>query len=161
LRQNASILEQRCAGFSPGSANRCDQFTRHPGRTSSPLRPRLSCRYTQPVSVLRRSHDRHRDIPARLLAALPNSGIYRRDQDRHIMIKVDPQQNYRIFLRGSRPEMAALVRVAPDSLVARSALHAAGFPRSYPAEQDRHSIGRFPKPPFTPQRHRPPPPKSP
>src|SRR5450631_3706982 len=37
LRQNASILEQGCAGFSPGSANRCDQFTRHPGRTSSPL----------------------------------------------------------------------------------------------------------------------------
>jgi hypothetical protein len=24
-----------------------DQFTRHPGRTSSPLRPRLNCRYTQ------------------------------------------------------------------------------------------------------------------
>jgi transposase InsO family protein len=45
---DASILEQGCAGFSPGSANRCDQFTRHPGRTSSPLRPRLGCRYTQP-----------------------------------------------------------------------------------------------------------------
>src|SRR6202048_3156694 len=42
-----SILEQGCAGFSPGAANRCDQFTRHPGRTSSPLRPCLSCRYTQ------------------------------------------------------------------------------------------------------------------
>jgi hypothetical protein len=25
--------------LSPGSANRCDQFTRHPWRTSSPLRP--------------------------------------------------------------------------------------------------------------------------
>src|ERR1700680_2671246 len=47
LRQNASILEQGCAGFSPGSANRCDQFTRHPWRTSSPLRPSLSFRYTQ------------------------------------------------------------------------------------------------------------------
>src|ERR1700731_1203141 len=47
LRQNASIPEQGCAGFSPGSANRCDQFTRYPGRTSSPLRPHLSCRYTQ------------------------------------------------------------------------------------------------------------------
>jgi hypothetical protein len=46
LRQNASILEQGCAGFSLGSANRCDQFTRHPWRTSSPLRPRLSFRYT-------------------------------------------------------------------------------------------------------------------
>src|SRR6202043_1413266 len=51
LRQNASILEQGCAGFSPGSANRCHQFTRHPGRTSSPLRPRLSCRYTQGLAV--------------------------------------------------------------------------------------------------------------
>src|ERR1700733_833458 len=47
LHQNASILEQGCADFSPGSVNRCDQFTRHPGRTSSPLRPRLSCRHTQ------------------------------------------------------------------------------------------------------------------
>src|ERR1700737_18245 len=50
LRQNTSILEQGCAGFSPGSPNRCDQFTRHPGRTSSPLRPRLSCRYTQEIA---------------------------------------------------------------------------------------------------------------
>src|SRR5271155_2748281 len=49
LRQNASILESICADFSPGSANRCDQFTRHPGRTSSPLRPSLSFRYAQPI----------------------------------------------------------------------------------------------------------------
>jgi hypothetical protein len=40
-------LNKDCAGFSPGSANRCDQVTRHPGRTSSPLRPCLSFRYTQ------------------------------------------------------------------------------------------------------------------
>src|ERR1700738_4446916 len=40
-------LAKGCAGFSPGSANRCDQFTRHPGRTSSPLRPDLDFRYTQ------------------------------------------------------------------------------------------------------------------
>src|SRR5260370_42656854 len=46
-RVRTSILEQGSAGFSPGSANRCDQFTRHPGRTSSPLRPCLSFRYTQ------------------------------------------------------------------------------------------------------------------
>src|SRR6202047_4627387 len=52
LRQNASILEQGCAGFSPGSANRCDQFTRHPGRTSSPLRPRLGFRYTQECNCI-------------------------------------------------------------------------------------------------------------
>src|SRR5262249_43939662 len=51
LRQNASILEQGCARFSPGAANRCDQFTRHPRRTSSPLRPCLSFRYTQPLRL--------------------------------------------------------------------------------------------------------------
>src|ERR1700759_1782124 len=43
--RTTSIPEQGCANFSPGSANRCDQFTRYLGRTSSPLRPRLSCRY--------------------------------------------------------------------------------------------------------------------
>jgi hypothetical protein len=48
------ILEQGCASHSAGSANRCDQFTRHPGQTSSPLRPRLSCRYTQPFVALGR-----------------------------------------------------------------------------------------------------------
>jgi hypothetical protein len=47
LRQNASILEQGCAGFSPNSANRKHQITRHPWRTSPPLRPNLSFRYTQ------------------------------------------------------------------------------------------------------------------
>jgi hypothetical protein len=42
-------LNKDAPGHSPGSANRCDQFTRHPWRTSPPLRPRLSCRYTQPI----------------------------------------------------------------------------------------------------------------
>ena len=46
LRQIASILEKGYAGFSPGSASRCDQFTRHPWWTSSAPHPRLSCRYT-------------------------------------------------------------------------------------------------------------------
>jgi PTS system mannose-specific IIA component len=46
-RQNSSILGQGCAGLPPGSANRCDQFTRHLGRTSPPLRPCLGFRYTQ------------------------------------------------------------------------------------------------------------------
>src|SRR6266850_4966797 len=49
-RQNASVFAQGRAGFSLGSVNRCDQFTRHPGRTSPPLRPRLSFRYTQAIS---------------------------------------------------------------------------------------------------------------
>jgi hypothetical protein len=44
------------------------------------------------VPVLRRSHDRHREVPARLLAAHPSRGIHRRDQDRHIMIKVAAPQ---------------------------------------------------------------------
>src|ERR1700682_1645064 len=48
LRQNASILEQGCAGHSPNSANRKHQITRHPWRTSPPLRPSLSFRYTHP-----------------------------------------------------------------------------------------------------------------
>ena len=39
------------------------------------------------LPVLRRPHDRHRDIPARRLAALSAGGINRRDQDRYIMIK--------------------------------------------------------------------------
>jgi hypothetical protein len=47
--------DEGCAGFSPGSASRCDQFTRHPGRTSSPLRPCLSFRYTH---RRRAGHDR-------------------------------------------------------------------------------------------------------
>src|ERR1035441_1351926 len=46
LRQNASILEQGCAGHSPKSANRKYQITCHPWRTSPPLRPSLSFRYT-------------------------------------------------------------------------------------------------------------------
>src|ERR1700682_6308070 len=47
LRQNASILEQGCTSLSPDSANRKHQITRHPWRTSPPLRPSLSFRYTQ------------------------------------------------------------------------------------------------------------------
>jgi hypothetical protein len=46
-RENASISKQRCAGLSPGSAIRHRKFTRHLGRTSSPLRSGLSFRYTQ------------------------------------------------------------------------------------------------------------------
>jgi len=38
-RQNAPIIEQRCAGRSPNSANRKHQIPRHPRRTSSSLRP--------------------------------------------------------------------------------------------------------------------------
>lgn len=40
-------FRQGCAGLPPGSAHRCDQFTRHLRRTSPPLRPCLSFRYTQ------------------------------------------------------------------------------------------------------------------
>src|ERR1700694_2156887 len=47
LRQNASILEQGCTSLSPNSANRKHQITRLPWRTSPPLSPNLSFRYTQ------------------------------------------------------------------------------------------------------------------
>ena len=50
-RQNASIIEQRCAGLSPNSASRTHQITRHPGRTSSSLRPGLGFRYTQAYAL--------------------------------------------------------------------------------------------------------------
>src|SRR6478752_92852 len=49
--QNASIIGQRCAGHSPNSANRKHQITRHPRRTSPPLRPSLSFRYTQSAAL--------------------------------------------------------------------------------------------------------------
>src|ERR1700682_1749404 len=46
-RENASVIEQRCACLSPGSAIRRHKFARHTGRTSSSIRPSLSFRYTQ------------------------------------------------------------------------------------------------------------------
>jgi hypothetical protein len=45
--QNASVVGQRCAGFSPGSADRKHQIVPHPRRTPSPLCPGLGFRYTQ------------------------------------------------------------------------------------------------------------------
>jgi hypothetical protein len=42
--QNTPIIEQRCAGLSPNSANRKHQITRHHWRTSSSLRPGLGFR---------------------------------------------------------------------------------------------------------------------
>ena len=51
-----------------------------------------------PVSLLRRSHDHHRDIPTRSLAALPSCGIPRRDQGRHIMIRLDSRRHSRTEL---------------------------------------------------------------
>src|ERR1700732_5186495 len=47
VTNNASIPEQGCAGHSPNSANRKHQITRHSWRTSPPLRPSLSFRYTR------------------------------------------------------------------------------------------------------------------
>ena len=38
----------QCADLSLGKARRCHSFTRHPGRTSSPLRASLSFRTLQP-----------------------------------------------------------------------------------------------------------------
>jgi hypothetical protein len=45
-RPNASVIEQRCAGLSPGSADWKYQLARNPRRTSSPLRADLGLRYT-------------------------------------------------------------------------------------------------------------------
>jgi hypothetical protein len=46
-RQNASVIEQRCACLTLGSAIRRDDYTRDPGWTSPPLHSGLSLRYTQ------------------------------------------------------------------------------------------------------------------
>jgi transposase InsO family protein len=47
LKSYASVIGQRYTSHSPSSANRKHQITRHPWRTSPPLRPSLSFRYTQ------------------------------------------------------------------------------------------------------------------
>ena len=44
------------------------------------------------LPLLRRPHDHHRDLPARLLAALPPDGTRARNQDRHLMIPSCPSQ---------------------------------------------------------------------
>src|SRR5260221_10641424 len=49
--QDAPVIGQRCTSLSPNSANRKHQITRHPWRTSPPLRPSLSFRYTQAYSL--------------------------------------------------------------------------------------------------------------
>jgi Integrase core domain len=64
LRQNASIIGQRCAGFSPGSADRKHQIVPHPRRTSSSLRQSLGFRYTQ------RHRCRRLRIPQKITASV-------------------------------------------------------------------------------------------
>ena len=77
-RQNASVFAQGRAGFAPRSANRCGQFTCHPGRTSSPLRPCLSFRYTQ-VRLNRQrttfSARRYHHVALRALCAAPRGAL--------------------------------------------------------------------------------------
>jgi hypothetical protein len=82
-----------------------------------------------PVSVLRRPHGHHRDIPARLLAALSSSRIYRRDQDRYIMIRLRLRRHSSALLlrRLSTGNDHARRRAATDCrLVVRSPLRDAG-----------------------------------
>jgi hypothetical protein len=45
------------------------------------------------TGVTFRSHDHHRDVPARQLATHPSRGSPRRDQDRHIMIRLGSMQH--------------------------------------------------------------------
>src|SRR6202011_1084743 len=51
-RENASVIEQRCACLSPGSAIRRHKFARHTGRTSSSIRSDLDFRYTHSLGAL-------------------------------------------------------------------------------------------------------------
>jgi hypothetical protein len=65
--------------------------------------------------MLRRSHDRHRDLPARLRAAHPAGDISNRDQDRNLMINsVSPRHPSGQFcFAGSRPAMTMLALASP------------------------------------------------
>jgi hypothetical protein len=64
-RENASVSKQRCAGLSAGSAIRRHKFTRHLGRTSSPLRSGLTFRYTHPDTAAGRLTEPHQGVDAR------------------------------------------------------------------------------------------------
>ena len=71
----------------------CSTYRRHSPRPAIPTAPRPRAQAAlAPVSVLRRSHDHHRDFPARLLAAYTSRGNPRSDQDRHIMIRLGSMQ---------------------------------------------------------------------
>ena len=116
------------------------------------------------VSVLRRPHDHHRDIPARLLAALPSRGIHRRDQDRHIMISAGSRRHSSAALllrRLSTSNDHARRHAALDSrLVVRSPMRGAGSTYC-----DRPTafvtLDRFPTSLQCTSANRPPAPKSP
>src|SRR5258706_197038 len=101
-----------------------------------------------PVSVLRRSHDHHRDVPARLLAALPSRAIHRRDQNRHIMISAGSRRHSSTALLLRRLSIGhdhARRRAALDTPPCRSIAAARRrFCLLRSADQARHHIDRFP-----------------
>jgi len=101
------------------------------------------------VSVLRRPHDRHRDVPARLLAALPALGIHRRDQDRHIMIRPGSRRHSSAALllrRLSTSNDHARRRAALDNrLVDQSRPRNAGSAYRDRPSEPRHTFERSPK----------------
>jgi hypothetical protein len=82
-----------------------------------------------PVSVLRRPHRHHREVPARLRATYP-AGDSNRDQDRHVMISLgSPQHSSAAILlrRLSTGDDHARPRAAQDShLVVQSSSLGAG-----------------------------------
>src|ERR1017187_6549543 len=71
-RQNASVIEQRCADLSPHSADRNHQFTPDPWRPSSPLCAGLGIRYTQARQI---SNGRDKTANPTSVAAAPFSSI--------------------------------------------------------------------------------------
>ena len=54
--------------------------------------------------MLRRSHDHHRDVLARLHATLPSRGNFHPDQDRHIMIRSGSRRHPSAVLVQGRPK---------------------------------------------------------
>jgi hypothetical protein len=96
------------------------------------------------VSVLRRSHDHHRDIPARRLAAHPAGGIPNRGQDRYVMIRLAARQHPSASLplrRLSSGNDHARHRAALDNrLVDQSSLRDAGSAYRYRPNEPKEAI---------------------
>src|ERR1700676_2539936 len=107
LRQNASILEQGCAGHSPNSANPKHQITRHPWRTSPPLTPSLSFRYTQHPDGGLRAHQAGEEA-TKGVVQVPDLGPGKATYGSSSLYAGD--QNRRIFLRSAKPVAAWVER---------------------------------------------------
>jgi len=99
----------------------------------------LGARVRAPVSVLRRPHGHHREVPAWLRATNPVGDISNRDQDRHVMISLGSWQRSSAAVRLRRLSTGddhARPRAAQDShlVVQSSSLDAGSAYRDRPTK---------------------------